>query len=126
MMVSDQACGFQMGLRGSMLRSLIGLRSGMSVSDGSPMKHVQVSNGSPIKHAGLQCVSDQSMSVSNGSPIKACRSPMGLRKVSNNNNIFMNSKGYCTTETNVDIYFDKYLLCRVSCCRFCFTLYINI
>ena len=30
----------------------------MSVSDGSPMKHVEVSDGSPIRHVGLRWVSD--------------------------------------------------------------------
>ena len=31
---------------------------GMSVSDGSPMKHVEVSDGSPIRHIGVRWVSD--------------------------------------------------------------------
>ena len=48
-------------------RSSMGLHSGISVSDGSPIRNV-----------GLRWVSD-------GSPI-------GLRLVSDNNNIFMNSK----------------------------------
>ena len=33
---------------------------GMSVSDGSLMKHVKVSDGSPIRHVGLRGVSDGS------------------------------------------------------------------
>ena len=56
------------GLRCSMSRSLMDLRSGMSVSNEafrglrwvsdqatcSPMKHIEVSDGSPIRHVGLR------------------------------------------------------------------------
>ena len=44
------------GLRWGMLvfyETSQSLRSGMWVSDGSPIKHVKVSEGSPIKHVGL-------------------------------------------------------------------------
>ena len=50
--------------------SPMGLQSGMSVSDGAPIRHV-----------GLQWVSDRSL--------------IGLRKVSDNNNIFVNSHCIC-------------------------------
>ena len=100
-----------MGLRSDMSVSNLacrGLRSGMSVSDEacrglqwvsyqacrSPMKHVEVFNGSPIRHVGLRCSMSRSpmylrsgMSVSDGSPI-------GIRWVSDNNNIFVNSSFY--------------------------------
>ena len=60
MLVFDGECRFQMDLQ-----------LGMSVSDGSPMKHVEVSDGSPIRYVGLQW----GMSVTTG----ACRSLMGIR-----------------------------------------------
>ena len=60
--VSDGACRLQMGLRW-----------GMPVSDGSPMKHVDVSDESTIRHVSLRW----GMSVTNG----ACRSSMGLRYI---------------------------------------------
>ena len=43
-----------------LLGMYVGLRSGMSVSDQSPIKHVKVFDGSPIRH----------MLVSDGSPIR--------------------------------------------------------
>ena len=72
------------------------------------MKDMSVSGGSLIRHVGLQCVSDAAlrwsiMSVSDGAywyqmglqhfevSDQACRSPMGLRNVSESNNIFVNS-----------------------------------
>ena len=61
MSVYDQTCQSQMGLR-----------SGYSVSDGSPMKHTQVSDG----FRSSLSVSDgpqSSMLVSDGSPIKHVR-----------------------------------------------------
>ena len=67
--VSEQACRFLMGLRsdmsvfdGSRIRH-VGLRSGMKVSE-------QASRRSPLEHVGLQWVSDQ-----------GCWSPTCLRWV---------------------------------------------
>ena len=47
-LVSDGANGFQMGLRRRMLRSPMGLRSGLSFSAGSPIGLRWVSDRSPI------------------------------------------------------------------------------
>ena len=41
------------------LGKYVGLRFGISVSDGSLMKHVEVSDGTLIRHVGLQEVFDQ-------------------------------------------------------------------
>ena len=63
--VSDEACR----------RSSMGLQSDMSVSDGSPIRHIGPLSG---------------MSVSDGSPM-ADGSPTSFRRVSDRNNIFVNS-----------------------------------
>ena len=90
--VSDQVCQ--------------SLWSGMSVSDGSPMKHVDISDGSLIRHVGLR----SGMSVSDGSPIV-------LRWVSYNNNIFVNSS--CTTKNSILMYEHFY-------CKQCSSLLVQL
>ena len=103
------------GLWCSMLRYLMSLRSGMAVSK----KHVEVFDGSPIRNDGLQCsmlrspirhvifwwsksrspirhvglwwrMSRSPMGLQSGRSV-SYGSPIGLRWLSVNNNIFVNS-----------------------------------
>ena len=55
--VSDQAClspTKNVEVSDRECQSPMGLRSGMSVSNGSPMKHVEVFDVFPIRHVGLR------------------------------------------------------------------------
>ena len=75
--------------------SPMGLRLDISVSDGTPMRYGSLRGGLSVSdeaYQGLQWVSDQVCRSPMVLQEVFDRSPMGLQLVSDNNNIFVNSR----------------------------------
>ena len=114
MTVSNGSLIRHVGLLPSMLVSdgspirYVGLRWAMLVSEGSPMNHFQVSDQVCRSLIGFQ----SGMSVSN----QVCLSPMDLRQVSDNNNIYVNSiqSNLSPTILNLEQPFFTYVMFRSS------------